>query len=99
MVLGEGRTWLEIAISEVEAPTPQSTGGDMRLTVRVHYGDFAGVADAWVLLEVWDAFLADLRALERHRRGEARVRSISPGELVLRVFASDRAGHLAVEGE
>jgi hypothetical protein len=83
----------------VEAPTPQSTGGDVRLTVRVQYGDFAGAADAWVLLEVWDAFLADLRSFERRRHGEARVRSLSPGELVLRIFATDRAGHLAVEGE
>jgi hypothetical protein len=83
----------------VEAPTPQSTGGDVRLSVRVQYGEFAGVTDAWVLLEVWDAFLADLRSFERRRQGEARVRSISPGELTLRFVATDRAGHLAVEGE
>ena len=99
MILGEGSTRLDIAIAEVEAPTAQSTGGDIRLSVRVHYGQFAGAADPWVLLEVWDAFLAELRTLERRRHGEARVRSLSPGELVLRIFATDRAGHLAVEGE
>ena len=99
MMLGEGSRRLEIAITEVEAPTPQSTGGDVRLLVRVAHGDFAGATDTWVLLEVWDRFLDELRTLERRRQGEARVRSISPGELALRVFATDRAGHLAVEGE
>ena len=99
MILGDNSHHVEISIAEVEAPTPQSTGGDVRLTVRVRYGDFAGVADAWILLEVWDAFLDSLRALEKSRRGEARLRGISPGELALRVFATDRAGHLAIEGE
>lgn len=99
VVLGDGDKRLEISITEVEAPTPHSTGGDVRLAVRVTHGDFAGATDTWVLLETWDAFLGTLRTLERHRRGEARVHGISPGELVLRIFATDRAGHLAVEGE
>ena len=99
MILGEDSHSVDISIAEVEAPTPQSSGGDVRLTVKVRYGDFAGVADAWVLLEVWEAFLDDLRALEKSRRGDARVRGISPGELTLRVFATDRAGHMAIEGE
>lgn len=99
MILGDNRNQVDISIAEVEAPTPVSSGGDVRLTVRVRYGDFAGVADAWVLLEVWEAFLDSLRALEKARQGEARVRGISPGELALRVFSTDRAGHLAIEGE
>ena len=99
MLLGDGTDSVEISIAEVEAPTPQSSGGDVRLIVRVRYGDFAGVADAWVLLEAWIAFLDSLRALEKTRKGNARVRGISPGELYLRVFSTDRAGHMAVEGE
>ena len=99
MILGEGTSQFEIVVAEVEAPTPQSSGGDVRVDIRVRFGDFSGVADAWILREVWHGFIESLRTLERRRQGEAAVRSISPGELSLRVFSLDRAGHMAVEGE
>jgi len=98
-MLGEGTSQLELRVRELEPPTPQSLGGDVRLAVRVRFGDFAGAADAWILRDAWDAFLADLRTLDERRRGEALLQGISPGELRLRFFARDRAGHLAVEGE
>ena len=99
MELGNDRAHLEIAVREVEPPTPHSRGGDVLLTVRVRYGDFAGATEAWILREAWDTFIVALRALDERRQGEAPLQSISPGELRLRAFAVDRAGHMAVEGE
>jgi hypothetical protein len=99
MLLGNGTSQLEICVTEIEPPTPQSRGGDVRVVVRVRFGDFAGATDAWILRETWDAFAADLRALEQRRHGEAVLLSISPGELRLRFFGRDRAGHMAVDGE
>jgi hypothetical protein len=47
----------------------------------------------------WKMFLEQLTELERTRSGEAMLQSIGPEELRLRIFALDRAGHIAVEGE
>jgi len=99
MRLGDSPAHLESLVTEVEPPTPHSRGGDVLLSVRVHYHDFAGATETWILRDVWDAFINALRALDERRQGEARVQSISPGELRLRFFALDRAGHMAVEGE
>ncbi len=41
---------------------------------------------------------ASARALERERRGQALLESISPGELSLRIRSIDSRGHIAVEG-
>jgi hypothetical protein len=46
----------------------------------------------------WSAFLRELTALDHQRQGAASLESISPGELRLRLFTTDRAGHLAAEG-
>jgi hypothetical protein len=99
MLLGDSTTHLDIVVTEVEPPTPHSRGGDVLLSARVRYRDFGGATETWVLREAWDAFIGDLRTLDERRQGEARLESISPGELRLRFFALDRAGHVAVEGE
>ena len=99
MILGDQDAALEITVAEVEPPTPHSTGGDVTVVVRVRYDDFAGAIDAWILRDMWSDFLDALRTLEARRQGEACLRSISPGELDIRIFATDRAGHMAVQGE
>jgi hypothetical protein len=68
------------------------------VVVRVHCPGFTGETDTWVVRPAWREFLERLTALEGSRRGEAILESISPGELRLRLFATDRAGHMAVEG-
>lgn len=49
MILGNDDARLEITVAEVEPPTPHSTGGDVTVTVRVWYDNFAGAIDAWIL--------------------------------------------------
>ena len=85
----------------VELETRRTEAGGYPGTVvrvRVRCGEFSGANEAiWIALDALQTFLADLRLLERTRRGEAVLTSMSPGELRLRVYAVDRAGHLAVE--
>src|SRR5215207_8899827 len=99
MVLGSDSERVELTVADVERGVPGiSTGGDV-LVVRARVRDFAGAVDAWVLRDAWADFLRQLVRLERDRAGEAVVESISPGELRLRLFALDRAGHMGAEGE
>ena len=100
MVLGSDPQQFELAVAEVEHGVPGiHAGGDVLVVVRVRLRDFSGAVDAWILRESWSDFLRQLRRLERDRTGEATLESIGPGELRLRVFALDRAGHMGVEGE
>ena len=66
--------------------------------VSVTRAGFSRSIDTWIQAEVWHAFAQQLAVLEDRRQGEARVESISPGELRLVVKSVDRAGHLGVEG-
>jgi hypothetical protein len=100
MVLGSDPQQFELSVVEVErAVSGIYAGGDVLIVVRVRLRDFSGAADAWILRESWSDFLSQLRRLEQNRTGEAIVESLSPGELRVRVFALDRAGHMGVEGE
>lgn len=72
---------------------------DVLLTVSVRRAGFGATADTWVSADTWHAFAQQLALLEESRQGEARVESISPGELLLVVRSVDRAGHLGVEGQ
>jgi hypothetical protein len=75
---------------------PQRVG--IQLAVQVRQGDFAGAARVWVQIREWERFVESLTRLENDRRGEAVVEAMSPGELLLKVRATDRLGHVAVEG-
>lgn len=100
MILGSDFQQLELSVIEV-SPDVRGVhiGGDVRISVRARLKEFSGAADAWILRETWRDFLAQLTQLERERTGDAQLASISPGELRLRIFALDRAGHMAAEGE
>jgi hypothetical protein len=99
MRLGDESSQVEVSVAEVQPAAADTPGGDVRLTVRVRRGAFAGAADAWIDRDRWEQFLRQLDTLERQRAGEATLMSVSPGELVLRVRVLDRAGHLGVDGE
>jgi hypothetical protein len=69
-----------------------------RLLVRVRIRGFAAETDAWVERAAWLGFAQDLGILEVRRQGEARLESISPGEVSIVVRSLDHAGHMGVEG-
>lgn len=61
--------------------------------------NFRGRNDSvWIARPAWERFLADLRELERARRGQSCLTSMSPADLELCIYAADRAGHIMVEG-
>ena len=43
-------------------------------------------------------FCKSLVQLEISRKGEAVLESVSPGELIMKLYASDGLGHMAVSG-
>ena len=83
----------------VELARQDGDAYDVLLNVSVRRAGFSATADTWVSAEAWHAFAQQLAILEERRQGEARVESISPGELLLVVRSVDRAGHLGVEGQ
>jgi hypothetical protein len=100
MILGLDPLQFELSVAEVERGVPGVyAGGDVLVFVRARLREFSGAVDAWILREAWTDFLSQLRRLERDRTGAAILQSMSPDELRVRVFALDRAGHMAVEGE
>jgi hypothetical protein len=70
----------------------------LRLFVEVRQGGFAGRSHVWIEIRAWQKFVDSLTRLERDRRGEATVESMSPGEFRLIVRSIDSVGHVAVDG-
>jgi hypothetical protein len=91
------RDYVEIdLLSQETADLPGR--GDSRLAVLVTSAGFSGRSQVWVSGTSLRSFCTALSALERNRRGEAIIESMSPGELVLRFRSVDSCGHMAVEG-
>jgi len=100
MTLTDGVARVDVAAIEVAAPIPpHSAGGDVRLHVRLTCEDFSGAGSSWVEQAVWQRFLQELERVVDRRDGEAVVESMSPKDLRLRIFATDRAGHMAIDGQ
>ena len=100
ILLSDGGDQIEIRVTEVAAPVrPHSDGGDVRLDVRLQCERFTGSGVSWIARDAWQLFLEQLERLDDRREGEAVVESISPNALRLRIFATDRAGHLAITGQ
>ena len=99
MRIGDDFSFVDIAVAEVQPAAAATPGGDVLVRVHVRRSAFAGAVDAWIDRDAWAKFLAQLVALERARTGEATLRGVSPGELVLRFRVIDRAGHMGVDGE
>jgi hypothetical protein len=71
---------------------------DLLLLVEVRNHGFSATMDTWVETRAWLGFTQDLGILEERRQGQARLESLSPGELSLTVRSIDHAGHMGVEG-
>ncbi len=72
--------------------------GDAYLVIRVLAAGFAGHNDLWVFADAFRSFCQALIKLERERRGEAVLDSMSPEELHLVIRSVDSLGHMSVEG-
>lgn len=72
--------------------------GDAYVTLDFSSHGFSGANEVWVAADALVAFCQALAELERNLAGEARLCSLDPDELELRVFPASREGHLAVAG-
>jgi hypothetical protein len=86
---------LDLAMQEME---DLPSRGDGYITVRLSSNGFSGHNDLWVSAESLQSFCGDLIDLEKRRKGEALLESISPGELYLQIFSIDSLGHMGVRG-
>jgi hypothetical protein len=98
MVIGQGSEQIEISVREA-MPANSPVPGDRHVDVTVVCRQFSvRNCTAWISASDWTRFGRELRALEESRRGEALLVSQSPADLRLRLYAWDRAGHIAVDG-
>lgn len=78
------------------------SAGDFEYSLRVRIAAFRGVfqgeTTGWIDLATLVAFTEDLHRLEQRRVGSATLESTSPGELLLEIRTTDRAGHVAAVG-
>lgn len=96
--LGDSNDFVEIEVLDRGTVDGQNEG-DLRLGVSVRNGTFTGSYDqVWIAKDEWSSFLGSMRRLERDRRGQASLVSMSPGEFELHLQVVDRAGHLAAHG-
>jgi hypothetical protein len=83
---------------EIETADSGQDAHDVQLVARVRYRGFTAEIDSWVQRAAWMGFTQDLVVLEVRRQGEARLESMSPGELSIVIRSVGRAGHMGVEG-
>src|SRR5215471_5019704 len=89
--------FVEIHLVDQEADELPSKG-DAYLSIQVSSAGFSGHNDLWIDGATMHSFCKGLVGLERERRGEAIIKSISPEELSLSVHSVGRRGHMAIEG-
>jgi hypothetical protein len=92
-----GNNFFEMEVPLVEDVSVQSVNGAV-VVLRVQSNGYSGMNDLWVHAPDLGNFASQLIELEHSLRGEARLVSMSPNELELRVFAASSRGHLAVHG-
>src|SRR5262249_42563853 len=97
VLIREDSDSLEVVVTD-RVPAHLPSAGDVRLTVAVRAQGFTGEGWAWVEAPRLQHFIGQLRELEARRNDSAELESISPGQFRLRVFSTDRAGHLAIAG-
>ncbi|NRF72486.1 hypothetical protein HLB44_36630 [Aquincola sp. S2] len=88
----------EMTVPVVEDASLHSVNGAV-VIVDIRSHGYTATNRLWVHAPDLVAFGASLKELDRSLKGEARLTSMSPNELSLRVFAASSRGHLAVEGQ
>ncbi len=97
MKIENGRDSIDIKF-EFENETSLPSYGDARVTVAVSSNGYSGSSAAWLSSEEIEKFSLALIKLENDRKGEAIIRSMSPGELKLKIYATNSRGHMAISG-
>ena len=97
MKIQSNENYIELDVSLEEDESLPSCG-DVYLSISASSHGFSGKNDLWVQAEEFRRFCAELVKLEKERKGEATLKSISPGELYLKVYAIDSLGHIAISG-
>jgi hypothetical protein len=90
----DGENFVEMVLTE-EGDHPYGAG-DAKFEIKVRSGGIVYSGDAWILLEDARAFCRALASLNRTLRGEALLKSASPGELELRLRPADDRGLMLV---
>ena len=102
MRIETGVASFDLSVKE-QLPRGDPAQGDVEFRIRVRVTgsgtEFAADTSPWVSADNLATFVNELRRLERERTGEARLTSMSPGELTLTVKVVDRAGHAAISGQ
>jgi hypothetical protein len=97
MKIENGDNFIELEVS-LEEDDSLPSKGDAYAMISVNSNGFSGKNDLWVMAEVLQAFCIALIKLEKERKGEAILTSISPGELFVKIYSIDSLGHMAVSG-
>ena len=97
MKIENGNNFIELEVS-IEEDDSLPSKGDAYIIISLNSNGFSGKNDLWVIAEELQEFCTSLVRLEKERKGEATLTSISPGELDLKIHSIDSLGHLAVSG-
>lgn len=97
MKIENGDNFIELEVS-LEEDDSLPSKGDIYVIISLNSNSFSGKNDLWVMAKDFQSFCAALIKLEKERKGEATLTSISPGELELKFQSIDSLGHLAVSG-
>ena len=98
LVIKNSENFIQIDVTPEEEEGLPSYG-DAYVTIFVESNGFSGRNDLWVTADDMKRFCKSLVQLEVSRKGEAFLESVSPGELVIKIYASDELGHMAVSGQ
>lgn len=97
MKIGNKSEYIELKELE-KNPKGTPGAGDINLQVNIKLQDFQGsYSGVWVESTEMNRFLVELKALEKSRKGNAKISSMSPEEFILEIRSSDNLGHMEIE--
>jgi hypothetical protein len=99
MIIREGTNFVEIVSTGACSQQPGSPSPyAIKFALSIASGGFSGQGATWIEADQFAAFLVQLRELEGSRTGSATVEGMPPEQFLLRLWAVDGLGHMAVAG-
>jgi hypothetical protein len=94
-----GNSGERLALDRADVGPPGTPGdSDLLLNVSVSVGGYTANDQCWVTSGDWEAFVVELKEIERTRRGTAVLRGASEEEFEIRFTVIDSSGHTGVSG-